>query len=213
MPKGLRHAFSVRPFQSNMPPHLVQSWLGHASLRTTGIYGDAIGPAERAFAARKSTSKFGAAAAVSNLSLILISEKSDDKRTRPHMAPSVPHHPGHITIVTGELSHITQHTSAPVPARPVASLASLRRIEPHAAEALPEFLGILRLGEAVHMKPFMVIHGMPSGAESQIITELVNLLVAAVLAKPSGQRDLMRPAAVNAGRRQVALPAHARTVA
>jgi integrase/recombinase XerD len=46
-PKGLRHAF-----QSNVPPHLVQRWLGHASLRTTAIYGDVIGPEERAFAGR-----------------------------------------------------------------------------------------------------------------------------------------------------------------
>ena len=52
MPKGLRHAFGVKAFQSNIPPHLVQRWLGHASLRTTSIYGDVIGPDERAFAAR-----------------------------------------------------------------------------------------------------------------------------------------------------------------
>lgn len=52
MPKGLRHAFGVNAFQSNVPPHLVQRWLGHASLRTTAIYGDVIGPDERAFAER-----------------------------------------------------------------------------------------------------------------------------------------------------------------
>jgi integrase/recombinase XerD len=52
MPKGLRHGFGVRAFQANVPPHLVQRWLGHASLRTTGIYADVIGPDERAFAAR-----------------------------------------------------------------------------------------------------------------------------------------------------------------
>lgn len=51
-PKGLRHGFGVNAFQSNVPPHLVQRWLGHASLRTTAIYGDVIGPEERAFAAR-----------------------------------------------------------------------------------------------------------------------------------------------------------------
>jgi integrase/recombinase XerD len=33
-------------------PHLVQRWLGHASLRTTAIYADVVGPEERAFAAR-----------------------------------------------------------------------------------------------------------------------------------------------------------------
>ena len=52
MPKGLRHGFGVNAFQSNVPPHLVQRWMGHASLKSTGIYGDAMGPEERAFAAR-----------------------------------------------------------------------------------------------------------------------------------------------------------------
>jgi integrase len=52
MPKGLRHGFGVKAFQANVPPHLVQRWLGHASLRTTAIYADVVGPEERAFAAR-----------------------------------------------------------------------------------------------------------------------------------------------------------------
>jgi integrase/recombinase XerD len=52
MPKGLRHGFGVCAFQANVPPHLVQRWLGHASLRTTAIYADVLGPDERAFAAR-----------------------------------------------------------------------------------------------------------------------------------------------------------------
>lgn len=52
MPKGLRHGFGVNAFQLNVPPHLVQRWLGHASMRTTAIYGNVIGPDERAFAAR-----------------------------------------------------------------------------------------------------------------------------------------------------------------
>ena len=52
MPKGLRHGFGVHAFQSLVPPHLVQRWLGHASLKTTSIYGDVVGPEERAFAAR-----------------------------------------------------------------------------------------------------------------------------------------------------------------
>jgi integrase len=50
MPKGLRHGFGVNAFQSNVPPHLVQRWLGHASLRTTAIYGDVVGAEERAIA-------------------------------------------------------------------------------------------------------------------------------------------------------------------
>jgi integrase len=52
MPKGLRHGFGVSAFQASLPPHLVQRWLGHASLRTTSVYGDVIGAEERAFAAR-----------------------------------------------------------------------------------------------------------------------------------------------------------------
>ena len=52
MPKGLRHGFGVHAFQSLVPPHLVQRWLGHASLRTTAIYADVFGPEEREFAKR-----------------------------------------------------------------------------------------------------------------------------------------------------------------
>jgi integrase/recombinase XerD len=51
MPKGLRHGFGVVAFQ-HVPPHLVQRWLGHASLRTTAIYGDVMGREERSIAAR-----------------------------------------------------------------------------------------------------------------------------------------------------------------
>jgi site-specific recombinase XerD len=55
MPKGLRHGFGVNTVQSYVPPHLVQRWLGHASLRTTAIYADVIGPDERGFAERMLT--------------------------------------------------------------------------------------------------------------------------------------------------------------
>lgn len=51
MPKGLRHTFGVAAFQA-VPPHIVQRWLGHASLRTTGIYGDVSGREEHQFAKR-----------------------------------------------------------------------------------------------------------------------------------------------------------------
>jgi integrase/recombinase XerD len=51
MPKGLRHTFGVAAFQA-VPPHMVQRWLGHASLRTTGIYGDVSGREEHQFAER-----------------------------------------------------------------------------------------------------------------------------------------------------------------
>jgi integrase/recombinase XerD len=49
--KGLRHTFGVAAFQA-VPPHIVQRWLGHASLRTTGIYGDVSGREEQLFAER-----------------------------------------------------------------------------------------------------------------------------------------------------------------
>jgi integrase/recombinase XerD len=52
MPKGLRHGFGVNALQLNVPPHLVQRWLGHGSLRTTAIYSDVVGPEERDIAAR-----------------------------------------------------------------------------------------------------------------------------------------------------------------
>ena len=51
-PKGLRHGFGVHAIQCGVPSHLVQRWLGHASLRTTAIYCDVIGPDERAIAER-----------------------------------------------------------------------------------------------------------------------------------------------------------------
>src|SRR5580704_5990580 len=51
MPKGLRHTFGVAAFAA-VPPHMVQRWLGHASLRTTGIYGDVSGHEEHLLAKR-----------------------------------------------------------------------------------------------------------------------------------------------------------------
>jgi integrase/recombinase XerD len=51
MPRGLRHTLGVAAFQA-VPPHIVQRWLGHASLRTTGIYGDVSGREEHLFAER-----------------------------------------------------------------------------------------------------------------------------------------------------------------
>jgi integrase/recombinase XerD len=53
MPKGLRHTFAVDSLQLDVPLTLVQTWMGHASLRTTSIYLNAVGREERAFAARR----------------------------------------------------------------------------------------------------------------------------------------------------------------
>jgi integrase/recombinase XerD len=52
MPKALRHTFGVSAFLASVPPHLVQRWLGHASLKTTAIYGEVSGAEERKFAER-----------------------------------------------------------------------------------------------------------------------------------------------------------------
>jgi integrase/recombinase XerD len=50
--RGLRHAFGVRCATRAVPPSLIQRWMGHASLRMTMVYIDAIGNEERAFARR-----------------------------------------------------------------------------------------------------------------------------------------------------------------
>ena len=52
MPKGLRHGFGLRAASCDVPPNLIQRWLGHASPATTAIYLDAVGMEERRFAAR-----------------------------------------------------------------------------------------------------------------------------------------------------------------
>ena len=52
MPKGLRHGFCVHAIQSSVPLDLVRRWLGHASLKTTGIYADLVGPEQLAFATK-----------------------------------------------------------------------------------------------------------------------------------------------------------------
>lgn len=51
-PKGLRHAFGVRAIQAGAPLNMVQRWLGHADMKTTAIYTTAMGPEERAIAAK-----------------------------------------------------------------------------------------------------------------------------------------------------------------
>lgn len=52
MPKGLRHGFGVNAVTHNVPPNLIQRWLGHASLTTTVLYLDAVCAEERQFAER-----------------------------------------------------------------------------------------------------------------------------------------------------------------
>jgi integrase len=50
--KGLRHGFGIRAAGRNVPPNLIQRWMGHASPTTTAIYLDAVGVEERRFAIR-----------------------------------------------------------------------------------------------------------------------------------------------------------------
>lgn len=42
-PKGLRHAYGTRAVLSGVPLHMLQRWLGHASMRTTAIYATVVG--------------------------------------------------------------------------------------------------------------------------------------------------------------------------
>ena len=51
-PKGLRHGFGIACIERNIPITIVQKWLGHASLTTTAMYLQVVGPEERAFASR-----------------------------------------------------------------------------------------------------------------------------------------------------------------
>lgn len=52
MPKGLRHRFGVRALQANIPPSLAQRWMGHANLKSTALYQQALGDEERRMARR-----------------------------------------------------------------------------------------------------------------------------------------------------------------
>lgn len=51
-PRGLRHSFAVNAIMHDVPLHLVQRWMGHASMQTTAIYTNVVGREERQIAAR-----------------------------------------------------------------------------------------------------------------------------------------------------------------
>lgn len=51
-PKGIRHGFGVAAALAAVPPTLIQRWMGHARLETTGHYLNALGAEERQLAAR-----------------------------------------------------------------------------------------------------------------------------------------------------------------
>lgn len=50
--QGPASGFGVHALRSGIPLNLLQRWLGHADIATTAIYADAMGPEERAIAAR-----------------------------------------------------------------------------------------------------------------------------------------------------------------
>jgi integrase/recombinase XerD len=53
-PKGLRHGFGIRAVtgEKPVPLNMVKKWLGHADLKTTSIYVDAVGAEEDQVAGR-----------------------------------------------------------------------------------------------------------------------------------------------------------------
>ena len=51
-PKGLRHGFGVYATWMGVQLHMLQRWMGHASMTTTAIYATAVGAEEMAIATR-----------------------------------------------------------------------------------------------------------------------------------------------------------------
>jgi integrase len=60
-PKGMRHGFAVAAVRAGVPLVVVQQWLGHADIRTTGIYTMLQGPEEREMAHKLRAVFLGAA--------------------------------------------------------------------------------------------------------------------------------------------------------
>lgn len=48
--RGLRHSFGIHAILARVPETRLQSWMGHASLKTTAIYVQAAGAEDRTFA-------------------------------------------------------------------------------------------------------------------------------------------------------------------
>jgi len=49
-PKGLRHSFGIHAIGSGVQLNMLQKWMGHASIKTTSVYANAVGKEERAVA-------------------------------------------------------------------------------------------------------------------------------------------------------------------
>jgi hypothetical protein len=88
------------------------------------------------------------------------------------------------------------------PLHPIPPFPSLRQIEFFAAETRHELRRVRRVGEAVDVEPLPVVaDAMPAPAQRQFLAEVVDRFVAVVLAGAGRQRDLVRPAAIDGGRR------------
>jgi site-specific recombinase XerD len=51
-PKGLRHGYGIHAVRSGVQLHMLQKWMGHASMTTTAIYVNAVGDEELEIADR-----------------------------------------------------------------------------------------------------------------------------------------------------------------
>ncbi len=50
--KGLRHGYGVAAIRAGIQLNMLQKWMGHADMKTTAIYANALGEEERQIAAR-----------------------------------------------------------------------------------------------------------------------------------------------------------------
>ncbi|WP_425499112.1 tyrosine-type recombinase/integrase [Hoeflea poritis] len=51
-PKRLRHGYGVHALRMGIPLNMLSKWMGHASIATTAIYGNAVGSEELEIAGR-----------------------------------------------------------------------------------------------------------------------------------------------------------------
>lgn len=51
-PKGLRHGYGVAAINAAVPLNMLRKWMGHAQIKTTAIYANALGAEQRNIAAR-----------------------------------------------------------------------------------------------------------------------------------------------------------------
>lgn len=51
-PKGLRHGYGIHAISRGVPLNMLSKWMGHADIKTTAIYANALGDEQRAIAAR-----------------------------------------------------------------------------------------------------------------------------------------------------------------